>query len=121
MDKFAPYIEGFLDAFLKIIFPALAGVSIKLALQMKKEKMKFLQIILSYVIGIGMAWICSPLIRDGVPENYQSVIVAIVAISGEKIAEFIIYKWDVDLFLMALANGAKDFVVNLFSTRRNEG
>jgi hypothetical protein len=46
-----------------------------------------------------------------VPINYQSISIAIIAISGEKIGDWIVYKFRVDDFLSAVFEALKEVIV----------
>ena len=85
--------------FFKIFIPAFVGVSIKVAMQIKKERFNFSRVVLSFITGVGCAYYLYPFIDHEVTDKYMPLIVGIVAISGERIAEYLIYKFDVDLFL----------------------
>lgn len=107
IEKEPAFWEKFLDVFFKILLPALVGVSIKIAIKMQKEKMTFLGVILSYVIGIGAAWLCSPFIMNSVSTQYAPMVIGVVAITGDKIGEFFIYKWNVDAWLLSMLKSNK--------------
>ena len=87
----------------KIIFPAFLAVGVKIAIEMKKNnfKVSFFNICLSMLIGVGGAYISSDFVIKNVAQDYISVIIALIAITSEKIGEFLIYKLNVDLFLTA--------------------
>lgn len=102
IEKEPAFWEKFLDIFFKILLPALVGVSIKIAIKMQKEKITFLGVILSYVIGIGAAWLTAPLILNSVSTYYAPMIIAVVAITGDKMGEFFIYKWNVDTWMLSM-------------------
>lgn len=69
---------------------------------MQKEKVSVVRILLAYVIGIGMAWLSSPVIFSAVGKEWAPMILAIVAITGDKLGEYFIYKMNVDGLLTAL-------------------
>lgn len=90
-------LDGLSEFFFKVFIPAFIAISIKVATQIKKEKMKFTRVIISFVVGIGCAYFTYPFIQNGkIDESYVPLLVGVIAMSGEKIAEFIIYKWDID-------------------------
>lgn len=96
--------------FVKIVIPAIVGISIKLATQVKRENMTFFRVILSFVTGIGCAYFVYPFLDD---TKYMPLIIGIVSISGEKIMEFLIYKWNIDYFLNSLLNAFKEFLIKI--------
>jgi hypothetical protein len=80
----------------KIFIPATIAISIKVAMQIKKEKTKLSAIVFSFIIGLGCAYFVYPFIDSNlIKDSYMPLMVGLVAMSGEKIAEYFIYKWDV--------------------------
>lgn len=97
----------------KIVIPATVGVSLKVAIQMRKEKISFINVVLSFVVGIASAYLFSSIIDNNVPKDYQSIAIAIVAISGEKIGEWLVYRMNIDGFLQAILDAFKDTIIKL--------
>lgn len=114
MEKFSP--NEALIFFVKIILPAMLGVGVKLAVEMKKDKTKvsFFNVVLSMFIGVSGAWLSSGLISKMLGNEMQSIAIAFIAIISDKIAEFIIYKLQIDVFLTAFFNGLFDWISNTF-------
>ena len=75
--------------FLKIIIPALVAVSIKIALHAKKTKLSVLQVMVSFISGIGSAYLFGDYVMSSFTHQMQPLIIAVVAISGEKIGYWI--------------------------------
>ena len=96
----------------KIIFPAFIGVGIKIAIEMRKNKTKasLFNVTMSMFVGVGGAYISNSLIQSIFSHEYVSIVVAIVAILTDKIAEFLIYKFNVDTFLTALFDTLLDTI-----------
>jgi hypothetical protein len=97
----------------KVLIPAFVGISLKLAIQMKRTKLSLLNVCLSFVTGISAAWMFNNPIKLYVPEDYQSICIAIIAISGEKIGEFLVYKFRVDDFLGAIVEAVKEVILKM--------
>jgi len=93
--------------FLKIFLPAFVAITIKIATQMKYEKFKFSKILISFISGISCAYFTYPFIGHDVPEKYVPLFVGMVAMSGEKIAEYILYKLDLETFFDIIVNFLK--------------
>ena len=98
IEKDVTIIEELSTFFFKIFIPAFIAISIKIATQIKKEKMNFSRVLISFIVGIGCAYFIFPFVEG----KWTPLIVGVVAMSGEKIAEFIIYKWDIDTVLRTL-------------------
>lgn len=60
------------------------------------------RIIIAFIVGVGVTWLCSPVIVQAVSPTYSPMILAVVAITGDKIAEYFMYKFNVDGFISAL-------------------
>lgn len=103
----------------KILIPAIFGVGIKIAIEMKKDRTKvsFFNVCVSMFIGVAGAYIFSSAVQKNFGEAYQSVIIAFIAIITDKIAEYVIYKWNVDIFLSALFDGLFDMISNTFKRK----
>ena len=87
--------------FFKIFIPAFVAIAIKTAIQVKKEKMNLTRVLISFVAGVGCAYFVYPFIENSVSNSYKPLLVGVVAISGEKIAEYFVYKFKIDKFLSA--------------------
>jgi len=105
-EKYHDVIKELTHFFFKIFIPAFIGISVKVAIQIKREQMNFSRVVISFIVGIGCAYFIFPFVEG----KWTPLIVGVVAMSGEKIAEFIIYKWDVDNFL-------KNLISNLFTKK----
>lgn len=88
----------------KVIFPAAIAIGIKSFIEMKKDKSKIslLNVVASMFIGVGGAYISSSYMLEEVSPKYLSIAIAIIAILTDKIAEFFMYKFKVDVFILAI-------------------
>lgn len=93
--------------FLKILLPALVAVSIKIAIQSKSKSVSILQVIISFVTGIGCAYLFSGIIMDNFSAAWIPVYIAVTAISGEKIGSWMVYKFNVEELLSTLLEKLK--------------
>lgn len=94
--------EGLKNLVVKILIPAIVGVGINIAVTSRKKTMSVINIIMSLFVGVGTAWLLSGVVLHNVSEMWQPPVIALLAISGEKIANWIIYKWNVDKFIESL-------------------
>jgi len=103
----------------KFIFPAFIAVGIKLAIEMKKNnsRISWFNVSLSMIIGVGSAYLSSSVVQKLIEVDYIPVVIAIIAIISEKIGEFLIYKFNVDIFLTALVDGFFDWVSTSFKRK----
>lgn len=77
---------------LKPLVWAMMAVSVKLAVQSKKEKLTIGIVVTSFMAGVGSAWLFADYITMNYSHQYQPLIIAIIAISGDKIVEYFLYK-----------------------------
>lgn len=88
--------------FFKILLPPIVGISIKIAIKMEKERLTIKRIIIAFIVGVGVTWLCSPVVVDAVSEKYSAMILGVIAISSDKIAEYFMYKFNVDGMISTL-------------------
>lgn len=99
----------------KIIFPAFLAVGVKIAIEMRKtqSKITFFNVVTSMVIGVSGAYLSADLVvKNCDPENVP-IYVALIAITSEKIGDFIIYKLNIDSFLIAVADTFFDSILKI--------
>lgn len=94
--------EGAKNLFIKVLIPALVAVSIKIAIASRKNSMTVFNIVTSIVIGVGSAYLFSGLIMSNFSDELVPLMIALVTISGEKIGNWIIYKFNIDTLIEAL-------------------
>lgn len=106
--------------FVKIIFPAFIGVGIKIAIEMKKNKTKisFFNVCASMLIGVGGAYLASGIVQSTFSHTYIPMVIAIIAIISDKIAAFLLFKLNVDLFLTAFFNNLFDMLSETFNRKK---
>ena len=102
----------------EILFTAFLAVGVKIAIEMKrtKSKISILNIVLSMIIGVGTAYLSSGLVLKYFRNEWLAIVIAIIAILSEKIGEFLIYKFNVDIFLSAII----DVVLSTITKSRNK-
>lgn len=83
----------------KIGLPAFVAISIKLAIQSKTMKMSWFIVVTSFVTGVGAAYLFSDLVMSEVSPEYTSAVIAVIAISGEKIGYWLIYRFNIESFV----------------------
>lgn len=74
----------------------MVGLSIKLAIQNAKKRVTWFQAITSFVSGIGCAYLLSGFVTSEFSENATPAIIAIIAMSGEKIGHYLVYKLNIE-------------------------
>jgi hypothetical protein len=92
-EKLSDEMKAFI---LKIIIPALVAVSIKIAIQCSKQKVSIAQVVGSFVTGIGSAYLFADYVMGAFAHQWQPLIIAVIAISGEKIGYYVMYKINID-------------------------
>ena len=114
INLIASIFNEFIIVFAKIVIPVFVAISIKLTIQSKKQKISFFRALLSYVIGIFSCYLAFPLILKNTNADYMPLFIGLVAISSEKIGEFLIYKFDIDSFLFNILNAIQKKIISLF-------
>lgn len=64
--------------------------------------MTVFNIITSIVIGVGSAYLFSGVIINNFSDELIPLMIALITISGEKIGNWIIYRFNIDTFIEAL-------------------
>jgi hypothetical protein len=71
---------------------AMVAISIKLAVQSRRNKVTWAIAISSFITGIGSAYLFHEYVTKSFSHEVQPLVIAVIAISGEKIGEYILYK-----------------------------
>ena len=113
-DKLVQQKE-FSELFIKILFPAFLTVAIGVAIEMKNNKSKVtaLNASLSLLIGVGTAYLFSGVILENCKGGMIILCASLVTSFAEKIAKFLMYKFDVDLFLKTILELLLEKIKNL--------
>lgn len=90
----------------KIIIPALVAVSIKLAIQAGQKKLTIFQVVASFITGVGSAYLCGSYVMAHISNDWLPIVISVIAISGEKIGYYVIYKLNVE--------GLLDILIKIF-------
>lgn len=114
-EKDVPVVTDILNFIIKVIVPALIGVGIKIAIEMEKKRMTIKRACISIAVGVGTAWLCSDIIHRHVEGYLQSLVIAVTAILSEKIAEYLLYKLDVDEWMGNIFSEVKVMIVNILT------
>lgn len=110
--------DELLAFFVKLIFPAFVGVSIRLGILKKnKHKLTFFKVMLSYTVGIGSVYLAYPIIQEHVKEEFIPFFIATTSMSSEKIAEYLIIKWNADSFISALIEELRQSLIKIISKK----
>ena len=102
MQKDPNIIDEVYQFMFKIMIPAVVGIAAKVAIQMKNEKISIGRVIISFIAGIACAYFSYPLIEHYTSTRYLPALVGLSAISGEKITEYAVYKFRIDIFIGVL-------------------
>tara|TARA_R110002012_G_scaffold271870_1_gene457185 strand:+ start:133 stop:468 length:336 start_codon:yes stop_codon:yes gene_type:complete len=107
-------INEYYEFLVKILLPAFVGVSIKVAIQIKNEGFNYTRIIISFIAGVGCAYFFFPLIENYTQKNYVPLIIGLIAISGERISEWAVYKLKIDVFISVFL----EFLIDKFNPKK---
>lgn len=101
-----------IDYIAKVILPALAAISIKIAIEMKYKKISLMSAFLSLIIGVLTAYITGGVILKEFPE-YPSIAISLVAISSEKIAHWFIFKLNLNVTLDKILEAFTEMIIKM--------
>lgn len=76
---------------------SLAALAISISIQIKNKTASLINSVLSIVIGVSCAWITGGWINEHFSDTTAPMIIGVVTIAGEKIAYWLIYKFQFDL------------------------
>lgn len=76
--------------------PALIGISMKLAIDAKRKGLSWFRVITSFVTGLGCAYLTADLVLEYFSPQISPIVIASIAMSGEHISDWIIYKLNID-------------------------
>lgn len=110
MDKLSEELQHLI---LKIIVPALVAISIKLAVESKQGKISIFNAFSSIIIGVGCAWLSSGWVTDTFTDSTMPIVIGVITIAGEKVAFWLIYKFNFDIMGDAVLNIAVDWIKNV--------
>ena len=107
--------KEFSELFIKILFPAFLTVAIGVAVEMKNDKSKVtvLNAFLSLLIGVGTAYLFSGIILENCKGGMIILCAGLVTSLAEKLAKFLMYKFDIDLFLKTIFDIILEKIKNL--------
>ncbi len=92
----------------KIIMPALVAISIKLAVQSRKSKISIFNAIASIMIGVGCAYLSAYWVLSNFSNETMPIAIAVITITGEKVAYWLIFKFNFDVVGDALIQALID-------------
>ena len=95
-DFWSKFWEQFWQILTKTIFPALVAVSIGIAVKMQKMRVTILSALGSYIIGCGFAFIFGFYLHERFTQGVATVLIGALAITGEKIGHWLIFKMEFD-------------------------
>lgn len=87
---------------IKIFIPALVAISVKIAIDSRKRTISRFNVVASVVTGLGMSYLFSGLILSNFSSDWVPLMVGGVAISGEKLGNWLINRFNLDAFIEML-------------------
>ena len=93
LDKIDNEMKTFIA---KIILPALIAISIKLAIAHKRNRVSLIMVVCSLITGIGAAYLSSDIVLHTVDVQFIPAVIALISITSEKVAYWLMYKFNID-------------------------
>jgi len=81
--------------YLKVFFTACISIGVKLAVMAKREPMKKSTVVLTFLIGVGVAMLFGPHIIKSYPSWAATGLISFITVIGDKAAQYFIYDFDV--------------------------
>lgn len=75
---------------------SLAALAISISIQIKNKTASIVNTVLSVIIGVSCAYITGSFINKHFSDSVSPIMIGIVTIAGEKIAYWLIYKFNFD-------------------------
>lgn len=91
----------------KILIPAMIGISIKLAVMSKGKTLSLSNAVISFVTGVGFAYLLSDWVLSSVSDKYAQIVIASIAISGDRIGYWAVHKFNIESILEGLVEKFK--------------
>jgi hypothetical protein len=88
--------DEFWNFIMKTLPFSLAAIAISISIQIKNKTASLVNAFMSIIIGISCAYITGAYINDTFSPKWAPIIIGIITITGEKIAYWLIYKFNVD-------------------------
>jgi len=109
-------ITAFLVKYISI--PALIAIFIKIAIQVKKRQATIMGALTSLFVGLMMAYLTKGIVyeyftHDGV----RTIVISFIAIMADKIAEYLIFKANVDKFFDLVGKTITDWFKAKFGSK----
>lgn len=97
-------VDKHYEVIIKVIIPAMIGVMIQLAVEIKKKgkKISLINTITGFIVGVGSCWLAKDVIQSYFHSDWQPIAFASLAIVSEKIVIYLMYEFNVDIFITAL-------------------
>lgn len=97
-------MKGFL---VKIMIPSIVAVAIRLAIINRKKPLTLVSIVTSFITGVGFAYLLSDWVMSEMPQRYWSATISLIAISGDKIGNYLIYRFPIERIIQVLTTKYK--------------
>lgn len=102
----------------KALIPALVAVSLGLAVKAKTQRLTMKRVFISYITGVGVSYFAYPLIGYQYFGDFYGAVIGVIALTSEKIMEFLLFRFNVDLFLGSLIDAGRTFLINLINGKK---
>lgn len=95
-EKFGQLSDEFWQFIVKTLPISLAALAISISVQIKNKTATVINVVLSIISGISCAYLTGGFIFDKFGSTTAPIVIGVVTIAGEKIAYWLIYKFEFD-------------------------
>ncbi len=93
--------DEFRTLIIKILVPATIAVSMKLAIEGREKAITKTNVITSFIMGVGTAYLAGGLILKSFSPEIASIVIGIIAMGSESIGKFLIRKFKIDSMMIS--------------------
>jgi hypothetical protein len=101
-DRLKDLPDEFWNFIIKTLPFSLAALAISVSVQIKNKTANVINVCLSIIIGVSVAWITGGFINSHFSVSTAPIIIGIVTIAGEKVGYWLVYKFNFDLVGQAI-------------------
>lgn len=113
MDVERNVVEQLIESIWKIIIPALLGITVKLAIVVAEEKLTFLRVTISIIVGLSFVLLLQHPIKSLIDETYQPLTYGLIAMCGETFGRILTKIYNIDNIISVIYKNLVEYLSNL--------
>jgi hypothetical protein len=81
------------EVLVKTIFPAFVTITVAIAVRMEKQRMKAREIVFSYIIGIGAAYLVGQYVHEKTTGGLATILIAVSTLLGKDLFSWFMFRF----------------------------